>query len=145
MVGIVVISHGSLASGLNSAVTLLAGTPASFSVVELHPGDEPSEFKDRVKSAISATNSGDGVLALVDIYGGTPSNTVAQLLEQNDIEAIAGVNLAMVIQAVFAREQEGVNLKVLKEMVVQAGNEALTDIRQKVFEISQTSDDEEDF
>ena len=142
MIGIVVIAHGSLASGLESAVSLLAGKPKAFATVELHPGDAPEEFKERVVRAIENVDEGDGVLALVDIFGGTPSNTVAQLLAREDFRAIAGTNLPMVIQATFMREQA--SLDDLAAQVVQAGGEALINISD-MLAAAANRDDEEEF
>lgn len=143
MIGVVVISHGSLASGLESAVSLLAGKPDRFATVELHPGDSPACFKDRVETAVDSVDDGDGVLALIDIFGGTPSNTISQLFDRDDVRAVAGTNLPMVIQALFMRESVGI--EELPSQVLQAGNEALVDIRQKFVEALQSQDDEEDF
>lgn len=143
MIGIVVISHGTLAGGLDSAVSLLAGKPEQFETVELHPGDAPDTFKERVEQAIAAVDTGDGVLALVDIFGGTPSNTISQLMGNPSIQAVAGVNLAMVIQAVFMREQYAIG--ELPSQILQAGSEALVDIRQVLVAAAASDDDDEDF
>ena len=143
MIGVVVITHGSLASGLESAVSLLAGKPDKFAIAELHPGDTPGDFKSRVETAVASVDDGEGVLALVDIFGGTPSNTISQLFDRDDVRAVAGTNLPMVIQALFMRESVGI--EELPSQVLEAGNEALVDIRQKFVEALQSQDDEEDF
>ena len=143
MIGIVVIAHGTLAGGLKSAVSLLAGEPEAFSTVELHPGDAPEEFKARVEDAVQSVDSGDGVLVLVDIFGGTPSNTISQLIACGDsnIQAIAGANLPMVIQATFMREQ--MPLSDLAGQVMQAGQEALVDIGAILAQAAERDDEEE--
>lgn len=142
MIGIVVITHGSLATGLKSAATLLTGEPEHLSCAELHLGDNPLEFKETVERAIAEVDDGDGILVLADIFGGTPSNTVSQLFARDDIRAIAGVNLPMLIQTIFLRDQ--VSLDDLNEQVQQAGCESHIDIRQKFIEAA-AADDDDDF
>lgn len=142
MIGIVVMTHGSLASGFESAVRLLAGNPERFATVELQPGDDPLEFKGRVDAALASVDDEDGILALVDLFGGTPSNTISQFMGRSDVRAIAGASLPMIIEAVFSRDQ--MTIDELSRQVLQAGREALIDIRQRFVEAAQ-SDDEEDF
>lgn len=140
MVGIVVASHGSLAAGMLDAIELLSGEQRAIRAIGLQRGDSPEAFKDKVEEAINSVNEGDGVLALVDLFGGTPSNAVAQLLGRDDLNAVAGVNLPMLLSVVFARDE--MDLKALTEEAVRASRDSVVDIRQKLFE---ASDDEEDF
>lgn len=140
MVGIVVASHGSLAAGMLDALELLSGKQPSICAIGLQRGDSPDAFKDKVQEAVNVVDEGDGVLALVDLFGGTPSNAVAQLLERDDLNAVAGVNLPMLLSVVFARDE--MDLKALTEEAVRASRDSVVDIRQKLFA---TTDDEEDF
>ena len=80
MVGIVVASHGSLASGMLDALELLSGEQKAIKAIGLHRGDSPDAFVAKVREAINAVDESVGVLVLVDLFGGTPSNAVAQLL-----------------------------------------------------------------
>ena len=140
MVGIVVASHGSLATGMLDALVLLSGEQPAIQAIGLQRGDSPDAFKDKVEVAINSVDEGDGVLALVDLFGGTPSNAVAQLLGRDDLNAVAGVNLPMLLSVVFSRDE--MDLKALTEEAVRASRDSVVDIRQKLFE---ASDDEEDF
>ena len=140
MVGIVVASHGSLASGMLDALELLSGEQKAIQAIGLQRGDSPDAFVAKVEEAINAVDEGDGVLALVDLFGGTPSNAVAQLLERDDLNAVAGVNLPLLLSVVFARDE--MDLKALTEEAVRASCDSVVDIRRKLFD---TNDDEEDF
>ena len=140
MVGIVVASHGSLASGMLDALELLSGEHEAIQAIGLQRGDSPDTFVSNVEDAINAVDEGEGVLVLVDLFGGTPSNAVAQLLERDDLNAVAGVNLPMLLSVVFARDE--MNLSALTEEAVRASCDSVVDIRHKLFD---TSDDEEDF
>ena len=53
--------------------------------------------------AVKAVNSGQGVIILTDLFGGTPSNLAISLMEAGKVEVIAGINLPMLIRLAKAR------------------------------------------
>ena len=87
-------------------------------------------------------NTGNGVLVLIDLFGGTPCNTTAQLLESKDIYAVAGANLPMTIQAVFTRDE--MTIEELVEDILETGNASLVDVRTH-YQVISENDDEENF
>ncbi len=56
-----------------------------------------------IADALAAADTGDGVLILTDMFGGTPSNLSYSFLEEGHIEVISGVNLPILIKAANAR------------------------------------------
>lgn len=104
MVGILIVSHGSFAAGLLSAVELIAGKQEKVTTIGLHHEDGVEEFESKVNQALKELDEGDGVLAFVDILGGTPSNVIFRSLAKKKFKAIAGMNMAMVVQAVMMRD-----------------------------------------
>ena len=118
MVGILIATHGGFAEGLLSAVELIAGKQEKVETVGLYHGDGVDEFE----AAMDKLDDGDGVLIFVDILGGTPSNTVMRCFSKKDnIKAIAGMNMAMVVQAVMMRD--GMDLDSLCAECVEVGNQ----------------------
>ena len=103
MVGILIVSHGSFAAGLLSAVELIAGKQEKVTTIGLHHEDGVEEFETKVNQALEDLDDGDGVLVFVDILGGTPSNVIFRSLAKREFKAIAGMNMAMVVQAVMMR------------------------------------------
>jgi PTS system mannose-specific IIA component len=55
---------------------------------------------------ISEVDSGNGVVLLTDMFGGTPSNLAISVLDRGSIEVIAGVNLPMLIKLATVRNSE---------------------------------------
>ena len=104
MVGILIAAHGDFAAGLISAVELILGKQEKVVTIGLHHGDGLEEFGGKVENALGELDDGDGVLAFVDILGGTPSNTIFKCLQKRQFKAFAGVNMSMVVQAVTMRE-----------------------------------------
>ena len=57
-----------------------------------------------IASAITAVETGQGVIVLTDLFGGTPSNLAISLMETGRVEVIAGINLPMLIRLEGARK-----------------------------------------
>lgn len=142
MIGLLVATHGSLASGIASALSLLAGEPEQFQTLELHPGMNPASFKDLMNEKLDELDTGDGVLVLLDIFGGTPSNSFGQLMDRENVRAVSGVNLPMAIEASFSRA--GLSLDELVARVMGAGKDAVIDVWGR-FKDAAEADDEDDF
>ena len=104
MVGILIVSHGDFAAGLLNAVELIAGRQEKVTTIGLHHEDGVEEFESKVNQALKELDEGDGVLAFVDILGGTPSNVIFRSLAKKKFKAIAGMNMGMVVQAVMMRD-----------------------------------------
>ena len=104
MVGILIVSHGDFAAGLLNAVELIAGRQEKVTTIGLHHEDGVEEFESKVNQTLKELDEGDGVLAFVDILGGTPSNVIFRSLAKKKFKAIAGMNMAMVVQAVMMRD-----------------------------------------
>lgn len=143
MIGVVVATHGSLASGIGSALALLTGKPEKFEIAELHPGMGPDDYIESLRNAIDSVDDGDGVLVLLDIFGGTPSNVTCRLLAEKNIYAVAGVSLPMAIDAVFGRQEESI-LQALGERVATTGSDSIVDVNKKLAAAAE-QEDEGDF
>ena len=73
------------------------------------------EILDRVKDV----DSGDGVVLLTDMFGGTPSNLAISVLDRANVEVIAGINLPMLIK--LAGMREGHSLQTAVTAAQEAG------------------------
>lgn len=108
MIGIVVFTHGSVATGLvETAQTILDDAPGLVAV-ELAPDLDRQAAWARLDAALAAADTGGGVIVLVDMFGGTPSNLAMARLADGDVEVVTGVNLAMVLRAAQRREGRAV-------------------------------------
>lgn len=121
MVGILIATHGDFAAGLLSAVELIAGKQEKIETIGLHHGDGIEEFEEKVNIALDTLDEGDGVIVFVDILGGTPFNVIFRSLARKKFKAIAGVNMAMVVQAVMMREE--MTEEEVYESVMEVGNQ----------------------
>jgi len=97
-VGVVVITHGQLATELLNAAEMIVGDLPRFAAVSIGWHDDVAVAHEAIAKAIERVDSGAGVLLLTDMFGGTPSNLGLAFLEAGRVEVVTGVNLAMLIK-----------------------------------------------
>ena len=114
MIGILIIAHGTLSDSLAAAVThVLGARPSQFQTLQVAATDDPLELLPKARALVGELDTGDGVLIFSDIYGATPSNLATKLLVDGRIEAVAGVNLPMLVRA-FTYRDKGMETMIKK-------------------------------
>ena len=97
MVGVLIVSHGTLAEALISSVQSLVGRIEKVKGISIWPKDNPKEVKDRIEKKMVEVDDGDGVLILTDMLGGIPTNLSLPSLERDRVEVVTGVNMPMLL------------------------------------------------
>jgi PTS system mannose-specific IIA component len=100
MIGVVVVTHGQLATELLNAAETIVGDLPSFAAVSIGWHEDTEDARNEIAQAIARVERGAGVLILTDMFGGTPSNLAMTFLERGKVEVITGVNLPMLIKLV---------------------------------------------
>src|SRR5215831_18172962 len=98
MIGVVVVTHGQLATELVNAAEMIVGDLPQFTAVSIGWHDDVNDAREDILHAIERVRGEEGVLLLTDMFGGTPSNVGMTFLEKNRLEVITGVNLPMLIK-----------------------------------------------
>jgi PTS system mannose-specific IIA component len=100
MIGVVVVTHGQLASELLNAAETIVGDLPRFTAVSIGWHEDTQDAREEIAQAVDRVQQGSGVLILTDMFGGTPSNLAMTFLAQeaNKVEVITGVNLPMLIK-----------------------------------------------
>jgi PTS system mannose-specific IIA component len=104
MIGMILVTHGRLAEEFVHAMEHVVGAQEAVATVCIGPSDDMEKRRKEIAAAIRAVDSGDGVVVLTDLFGGTPSNLAISLLEVGRVEVIAGINLPMLIRLAGARK-----------------------------------------
>ena len=112
MIGIVLVTHGRLATEFVAALEHVVGPQTQIAAVCIGPDDDMEQRRQDILGSISEVNRGDGVVLLTDMFGGTPSNLAISVMDRGKIEVIAGVNLPMLIKLVSLRQNEGLERAV---------------------------------
>ena len=104
MIGLVLVTHGRLASEFIVAMEHVVGPQERIAAICIGPDDDMEVRRGQIAQAIKAVDTGAGVIILTDLFGGTPSNLAISLMKSDKIEVIAGVNLPMLIRLEGARK-----------------------------------------
>jgi PTS system mannose-specific IIA component len=115
MLGVVVVTHGQLATELVNAAETIVGDLPRFAAVSIGWHEDTHDARDEIAQAIARVDQGSGVLILTDMFGGTPSNLAMTFLGQEKVEVITGVNLPMLIKLAGLIEQADL-LSAAREM-----------------------------
>lgn len=106
MIGVIVVSHGNLAKELVRSAEMLMGESQQMGYEGIMPDESADLFYERVLALTEKVDTGSGIIAMVDLYGGTPCNTVYRISCQHKIRIVTGVNLPMVMAAIAERTEE---------------------------------------
>lgn len=123
MIGVVVVTHGQLATELVNATEMIVGETPQFAAVSIGWHDEVNDAREEVRQAVERVAGDAGVLILTDMFGGTPSNLGITLLEPYKVEVITGVNLPMLIK--LAGLRSSADLLAVAREVREAGRTAI--------------------
>lgn len=115
MIGMVLVTHGHLATEFRAALEHVVGPQKQLQTVTIGPEDDMEGRRKDILEAVSQVDSGDGVVVLTDMFGGTPSNLAISVMDGSRVDVVAGINLPMLIKLASVREEAS-----LEEAVVQA-------------------------
>jgi mannose PTS system EIIA component len=115
VIGLVIVTHGGLAREFRSALEHVVGPQKQLETVQIGPEDDMTLRRAEILSAIAKVQSGDGVIVLTDMFGGTPSNLAISVMDEAKVEVIAGINLPILVKLAALRSEVG-----LADAIIQA-------------------------
>jgi mannose PTS system EIIA component len=104
MIGLVLVTHGHLATEFRAALEHVVGPQRQIEAVTIGPEDDVEQARKDILDAVKRVDSGEGVAILTDMFGGTPSNLAISVMSQPKVEVLAGINLPMLIKLAKVRE-----------------------------------------
>ena len=113
MIGLVLVTHGRLAQEFIAVMEHIVGPQKQIAAVCMAPDDDLEKKRQEIIVKVKECDSGQGVLILTDMFGGTPSNLAISFTEDKKVEALAGINLPMLIKLASARQTESLSQAAL--------------------------------
>jgi mannose PTS system EIIA component len=104
MIGMVLVTHGQLATGFRAALEHVVGPQSRFETITIGPEDDMEQRRADILGAVARVQDGSGVVLLTDMFGGTPSNLAISVMDGGRTEVICGINLPMLIKLATLRE-----------------------------------------
>ena len=114
MIGMVLVTHGQLATGFRAALEHVVGPQLQLETISIGPEDDMEQRRSDILSAAARVQDGCGVVILTDMFGGTPSNLAISVMDGGRIEVICGVNLPMLIKLATMRESVDLDHAVME-------------------------------
>lgn len=117
---ILIATHGHLASGLKSAIGILAGEPCQIDVIDAYTDDEPGDYTPKIKQFIADVGDEDEGFVFTDILSGSVNQRVVreEPFSNPNITLVTGTNLMVVLGV--ALDPRPVTREVLDEIISQA-------------------------
>ena len=126
MKGILLISHGDMAKGMADSAKLFFGDEISqMKYLCLKEGESPDEFRTALAQQIQDVDTGDGVVILADLYGGTPCNQAIPLLTEK-VDLIPGMNLGILVKLLSEREFMDPDIATL----IESGQNCIVNVKE---------------
>ncbi|MGC9270295.1 PTS sugar transporter subunit IIA [Acidiphilium sp.] len=98
MIGLVLVSHGNLGVALREAMEHVVGPQRNVATVSVEADADIETQRQEIAARVEEVDTGDGVVVLTDMFGGTPCNLSMSMLNRPNVEVIAGVNLPMLVK-----------------------------------------------
>ncbi len=105
MLGIVLVGHNDLPKSMLGVVKHVVGNTDGMDCVCIDVKDDMEEKRHEILEKTIALDTGDGVIVVTDMFGGTPSNLAISLMEERNIEVISGMNVPMLIKLAEERSE----------------------------------------
>ncbi|WP_207263403.1 PTS sugar transporter subunit IIA [Desulfovibrio sp. Huiquan2017] len=122
VIGVVLVTHGSFGETLLGAAEMVLGPQDNCLAVGIDVNKGVDEALEGVRKAIQSVEQGKGVLALTDLFGGSPTTMSLSLMKSENLEVITGVNLPMLVATLQSRS---LKLHDLAEKAMEAGQQGI--------------------
>lgn len=125
---LLLVSHASLARGIEEALNMLLG-PRDFVIAcGMEEGTSPADFQASLAAKLADVSDKDEVVLLADIAGGSPHKTAMVALGEAGLGertyAFGGANLPMAISAVMGIEDD-LDLDAIRDAMLVDGAQAV--------------------
>jgi len=106
MIGMILVTHGRLAEELRAAMEHVVGAQRGVATICIHADDDVEQRRRDIRRCIEEVDSGDGVVIITDMFGGTPSNLAISMMDRPNVDVIAGANLPMLVKLAKVRSRQ---------------------------------------
>ena len=134
MINILILSHCELTKELIKTAEVIAGKQENLFYIDQDIKNENlASLQEKISDILKKINDDKGTLILTDMLGGTPCNASVLLTKNFNVEVLTGVNLPMILSAVFAG-RTAQNAKDLADKVLTDGKKSIVNAKQLLLE-----------
>ncbi|EGY4468125.1 PTS mannose transporter subunit IID [Listeria monocytogenes] len=141
-VGIIIGTHGEAARELLKSTEMIIGKQDNVEFITFVPGENTDTLITKYKEKLDKLDTSEGVIFMVDLFGGSPYNASSQIaLPEDNMDVVTGVNIPMLLETLSMRAAS--NQKDLVETALTAGSGGVKSLKQSLPKI-ETEVGEED-
>ncbi|RBP46888.1 mannose/fructose/sorbose PTS transporter subunit IIA [Garciella nitratireducens] len=129
MIAIIVGTHGKLATELIRSSEMIVGNQENIAAITFESGENTDDLLAKYNEKLKNLNTTDGVLFMVDLFGGSPYNAAAMIAAKNfNMDIVTGVNIPMLLETLGARN----SLKIVDLVITakKAGQEGIKSLKE---------------
>ncbi|AKG34198.1 PTS sugar transporter subunit IIA [Paenibacillus durus] len=128
MIGVIVGTHGKFSEELLRSTSMVFGELENVAGVTFEPGESVNGLVDKFKAALDTIDWSDGLIFLVDLFGGSPYNAASRIAANyENMDIVSGVNLPMIVDVMVNRSTE--QLGDLADLAIRAGQDSMKSFR----------------
>ena len=126
--GIIILTHGNLGEELIKSASMIFGRLDNVKALPLKIGEDPDDYRRELDELLNTVP--EGSLVMVDLFGGTPSNSLMMLAKKRKVYALSGVSMPMLIEAANIRTLY--SGQELLDCIVETGHSGIVNITELV-------------
>jgi PTS system mannose-specific IIA component len=124
MISVIIGTHGMFSEEILKSAEMIFGNQENVGTVTFKPGEGVDNLVEKYNKLINELDCTDGVLFMVDLFGGSPFNAASIIaMKPDNIEIVAGVNLPMILETLGSRDFS--SLSELLAIAENSGKEAI--------------------
>jgi PTS system mannose-specific IIA component len=105
VIGIVIVAHGGLALEYLAAIEHVVGSQSGVQAIEIRADHDRAAKQSEICEAADAVDTGQGVVVVTDLFGGSPSNLSLLARQPAGRRIVYGANLPMLIKLAKCRDK----------------------------------------
>ncbi|MEG2829962.1 MAG: PTS mannose transporter subunit IIAB [Edwardsiella sp. (in: enterobacteria)] len=130
-IAIMIGTHGAAAEQLLKTAEMLLGEQSNVGFIDFVPGENAETLIEKYSQKLAQMETGEGVLFLVDTWGGSPFNAASRIvLDKEHYDVITGVNVPMLVETFMARD-DNPTFDELVALALETGREGVRALRAK--------------
>lgn len=124
MISVIIGTHGIFSEEILKSAEMIFGTQENVGAVTFKPGEGIEALVEKYNTLIEKLDSTNGVLFMVDLFGGSPFNAASLIaMKHENMEIVTGVNLPMILEVLGSRDFS--NVSELLTIAENSGKEAI--------------------
>jgi len=125
MVGVLLVTHEGLGETLVKNSQYIIGTQSNVDAVSQNASRGYQMLQVQVGEKIKQLDQGQGVLILVDVFGGTPAKVSLSFTDSANVIVITGVNLAMLLK-VLETDRDSIPITELARIAADSAHRSIS-------------------